>query len=85
MKVERGELRTRLRGESVSGISFLDGETFLSPVDAVSSLELCNGQRIHKKYGVRVAYPNEVLDVKWFWTAKDFDSIRIDDRNYEAQ
>lgn len=83
MKVERGELKTRLKGECVAGVSLTDTETFLTPVHAVNSLEIVNGQRIHKKYGVNVVYPNEVLDIKWFWTGKDFDNLRIGSGAYE--
>jgi hypothetical protein len=84
MKVERGELKERLKGECVAGVSLTDSETFLTPVHAVNSLEVVNGQRIHKKYGVNVVYPNEVLDVKWFWTGKDFDNLRIGSNAYDA-
>ncbi len=83
MKVERGELKTKMKGECVAGVSLSDTETFLTPVHAINSLELVNGQKIHKKYGVNIVFPNEVLDIKWFWTAKDFDNLRIGSGKYE--
>jgi hypothetical protein len=83
LSIERAKLNNKRRGESVAGIKLDDDRGFFAPTHAVSSTEVGNAQKIRTKCGVNVVLPNEMVDVKWFWTKDGFSAFRFKGREYD--